>query len=453
MKVLLIKPEFRNVFTKLSLIVTEPLELEYMTAICKKHSIESTICDFTARHINLKRRLRHFQPDIVAMTANFVHISSIKKYVKIIKNYNPDILTIVGGPHAEVVPEDFQFKGIDIISYSGGFKPFETIITNKNADYRNIKGICYYDLGTWHKNEREQFDINDLPFPDREHLYKNLKKYKYVTMKPCAIVKTSYSCPHHCNYCFSTLLNGGQYLCREPENVVEEIKTIDCDNIWIVDDTFYVDLKKLDRFIGLLKTENVKKNYSLYFRADFISGHPEYMKKLSEIGVSMCAVGLEVINDEVLKKYEKGSSVDIILKAIQVLKECHITCIGLFMIDIDAEKNYFNQLYEFIKKYELYLSTISVLTPMPGTRQYEKYKDRIITDDYRKWDFVHLIIEPSKMSKSAFYFEFYKLYVKQAMLILRKRILPFRYLSAAINASLEYWTEALKGIWGIKSGK
>lgn len=446
MKVLLIKPQFKNVFTKLSLIVTEPLELEYMTAICKKHKVESRICDFTVIRTSLKRLLRHFQPDIVAMTANFVHIAPIKKYVKTIKNYDPDILTIVGGPHAEVIPEDFQFEGIDIIIHSGGFLPFETIITDRNRDYGNIKGICYYSMGSWHKNDREQFRIDDLPFPDREHLYQNLKNYKYVTMKPCAIVKTSYSCPHHCNYCFSTLLNGGRYLCRDPKNVVEEIKMIDCDNIWIVDDTFYVDTQKLDMFIDLVKKEKIRKHYSLYFRADFIAGHPEYMKKLSEIGVSMCAVGLEVIDDEILQKYEKDSSVDIILSAIRILKECNITCIGLLMIDIDAEKSYFKKLYEFIKKYELYLSTISILTPMPGTAQYEKYKDRIVTNDYRKWDFVHLTINPSKMSRAAFYFEFYKLYVKLAMLILRKRILPFCYLGAAINASLEYWIEAIKGI-------
>lgn len=446
MKVLLIKPGFQNVFTKLSLIVTEPLELEYLTAICKRHGAESRICDFTIRHAPLRSLLRRFRPDMVAMTANFVHIASIRKYVKTIKKFDPRILTVVGGPHAEVMPEDFQFQGIDVIIHSGGFRPFERILSHPNGDFGSIKGICYCDSGTWHKNDRENFRIGDLPFPDREHLYRNLKRYKYVTMRPCAILKASYSCPHHCNYCFSTLLNGGQYLCREPENVVEEIKTIRCGDIWIVDDTFYVDLKKLDRFIDLVKREKIRKNYSLYFRADFIAGHPEHMRKLSDIGVSMCAVGLEVIDDEILEKYEKGSSVEIILNALRVLKECHITCIGLFMIDIDAEKSYFKKLYDFIKKHELYLSTISILTPMPGTMQYEKYRDRIVTDDYRKWDFVHLTIDPSRMSRAAFYFEFYKLYVKLAALIVRKKVLPFRYICAAASASLEYWVEALKGI-------
>lgn len=448
MRVLLVKPEFKNVFTKLSLITTEPLELEYMSAICKKHNVEVKICDLTIRGKSLRHMLKKFNPDVVAMTANFVHIYSISKYVKVIKKFNPSILTLVGGPHAEVKPEDFQFEGIDIIFHSGGFKPFETILREgSKMDYESLKGICYKKDGQWVRNEREIFDVTTLPFPDRTHFYENIKKYRYVTMKSCAIVKASYSCPHNCNYCFSTLLNGGQYLCRDPKNVVEEIKGIDCDNIWIVDDTFYVDKKKLDAFIEGVKEENVQKKFSLYFRADFIAANPDYMKRLAEVGVTMCAVGLEVIDDEVLEKYNKKSSVNIILRALEVLKECNITCIGLLMIDIDAEKSYFDRLYKFIKKHELYLSTISILTPMPGTQQYEKYKDRIVTDDYRKWDFVHLTIEPTKMSKMSFYFKFYQLYVKLAMLIVKNKVLSMRYLLAAVNASFEYWGEVVKGFW------
>ena len=127
MRVLLVKPEFNNVFTKLSLIRTEPLELEYMYAICKNNNVEVKICDLTIGG-SLKKELKRFNPDIVAITANFVHIYSVEKYIKLIKNYNKKILTIVGGPHAEVKPEDFYYiNGIDVISYSGGFKPFEKI--------------------------------------------------------------------------------------------------------------------------------------------------------------------------------------------------------------------------------------------------------------------------------------------------------------------------------------
>ena len=172
------------------------------------------------------------------------------------------------------------------------------------------------------------------------------------------------------------------------------------------------------------------------------------MEQLAQVGVTMCAVGLEVIDDETLKKYEKKSSVDIILRALEVLKNCGITCIGLFMVDIDADVTYFDELYRFIKRHSLYLSTISILTPMPGTKQFQIYKDRLITFDHRKWDFIHLTIEPTKMSKFTFYRRFYGLYVKLAMLIVKNRVLSLSYIRSAIAASFDYWVEAFRGMGG-----
>ncbi|MCL2383697.1 MAG: cobalamin B12-binding domain-containing protein [Oscillospiraceae bacterium] len=119
MKVLLVKPRFENVFTKLSVVVTEPLELEYMVAICDRNNVTSEICDMTLKKYNVTKSVKKFKPDIVAITANFVHIEVIKKYTKQIKKINSNIKIIVGGPHAEVKPEDFCFDGIDIVSYSG----------------------------------------------------------------------------------------------------------------------------------------------------------------------------------------------------------------------------------------------------------------------------------------------------------------------------------------------
>jgi len=447
MKVLLIKPRFENVFTKLSVITTEPLELEYIVAICDRNNVESEICDMTLNRHSVTKSVKSFKPNIVGITANFVHIDVIRKYVKQIKNINPDIKVVIGGPHAEVKPDEFFFDGVDVITYSCGFKAFESIIKNDKLD--DVKGIYYFQNSKWMQNERELFDVSKLPFPNRAHFYQNIKQYKYVTMQPCAIVKTSYSCPHNCNYCFSTLLNNGKYICRDPKDVVEEIKNINCDNIWIVDDTFYVDKNKLNEFISLIKAENIQKSYSLYYRADFIANNPDLMRKLADIGVKMCAVGLEVIDDELLEKYDKMSSVNLIQKALDVLKECKITSIGLFMIDIDAEIDYFKKLYKFIEKNELYLSTISILTPMPGTKQYEEYKERIITImDYKKWDFVHLIINPTKMSRFTFYKEYYYLYYNLAKLNLKAKILSPAYVKSAIAATIDFWFDALKNLGG-----
>ncbi len=446
MKVLLVKPRFEGIFQKLSLIKVEPLELEYLQAICDNANINCQICDLTISGTHLKRDLKQFTPDVVAITANFVHIDVIKRYADQIKKHNSNIKIIVGGPHAEVIPTDFFFDNIDVITYSGGFKPFEKLIQNGFGSLSQLKGIYFQENRNWIKNEKEIFNVNELPFPNRKHFYENLMEYRYISSEPWAILKAAYSCPHNCNYCFSTLLNDGQYSCREPENVVQEIKEINCDNIWIVDDTFYVNRNKVLEFIDLIKKESIHKNYSLYYRADFIANNPDIIIELGKIGVKMIIVGLEVIDDEVLKLYNKKIDVDLINKAIATLKEAQITCVGLFMIDIDVEKSYFKKLYNFIKTNGLYLSTISILTPMPGTQQYEKYKDRITTNDFKKWDFVHLTMNPGKLSRFVFYFEFHKLYVKLAWLNIKHETIKLSNIKTLLPAAGIFWIEAFKTI-------
>ena len=130
-----------------------------------------------------------------------------------------------------------------------------------------------------------------------------------------------------------------------------------------------------------------------------------------------------------------------------MLKECNKTCIALFMVDIDADKEYFSKLSNFIEKHNLCLSTIAIQTPMPGTEQYEKYKDRIITNDYSKWDFVHLTMNPGKMSRLEFYKEFYNIYLKLAKLNLKSKLLSPDYIKSSIalvNEFVSEWKEGTK---------
>jgi radical SAM superfamily enzyme YgiQ (UPF0313 family) len=453
MKVLLIRPSFENVFTKIQVLCIEPLELEYLSAICSRENVESRICDLKIKKENIKKIFRDYKPDIIAMTANLVHIQTVNRYGKFAKQILPGSLFIVGGPHAEVNPHDFYFDNVDIVVHSGGFEAFSNIIRmkkNGTLDLSALDGISYRKQGEWVKNKYLSFDLSTLPFPDRTHFNKNKHRFKYLKYSPCAIVKTSYSCPHNCNYCFSTLLNGGKYITRDVENVVDEIESIDSEFIWIVDDTFFVDRQKAWRFIELIKERNIKKNYVLYYRADFIANNEDIIIELGRIGVLMIPVGLEVLDDEVLLKYNKKSTVAYSQKAIEVLKKAGIMCVALLMIDIDADRDYFKKLFEFIKRNELFLSTISVLTPMPGTEQFRQYRERIVTNNYKKWDFVHLVLNPTKMSRIEFYKEYYLLYQKLALLNHKAKILSPNYINAAKSIVDDFWEEIYNRF---KSGK
>ncbi len=86
----------------------EPLALEYLAAgVAGDHDIR--ILDMRLDP-DLDSALRDYQPDAVGITAYTVHVNTVKRLFRRIKEFNPRIVTVVGGHHATVMPEDFLHR-------------------------------------------------------------------------------------------------------------------------------------------------------------------------------------------------------------------------------------------------------------------------------------------------------------------------------------------------------
>ena len=91
----------------------EPLALEYIAAgVSKDHDV--MIFDQRLEK-NLLNVIERFNPQIVGITSYSVHVNPVKKLFEQIKTLKPDTLTVVGGHHATIVPEDFLSPSIDLI--------------------------------------------------------------------------------------------------------------------------------------------------------------------------------------------------------------------------------------------------------------------------------------------------------------------------------------------------
>lgn len=464
MKVLLIRPRSLNIVANTNIIDLEPLNLEYLYTICNEENVQSMIFDGLHDKRRLVEVLKEFNPDMAAITGYITQEPVMIEYSRIIKQYNPSIDVMVGGVHAEVNYQRFYCDTIDYIVHTSSLQPFKEILRyltdiNKDAgcgtdksktircstdisktikssrdisktirsssdrtisssrdiietNLKNIAGICYRSNAGWVKNSDLGINPNDLPIPDRTFFNDNKHLYRYLGFEPCAVVKTAFSCPYQCSFCYCREINSGKYTVRDIELVVDEIEGIECDTIHIVDDTFLVDSKRVNSFIALIKNRKINKNFIFYSRADFIVAHEDTIKKLGEIGTKAIIVGLEAIDDSVLKSYSKQSSEDINEKCVTVLHKYNIDCIGLFIVGIDAVKEDFKRLYRWAEKMNLKYATVSIFTPIHGTTVFDDYKDRLITNKIQNWDFLHLVLKPTKMTKAAFYLEFYKLSAK-----------------------------------------
>lgn len=428
--ILLIHPEIsRTKYNFVGIIENECLELEYISTILKEKGHTVYLYDGQVEQRTVKEKIKKYNPDIVYVCGRTRQENFMLEYCETAKRNNENTITIIGGLHAQLCYDRMYKDYVDYILTTFDIYKILDIIdyhfNSKQVNLDNIEGICYKKDNFWIKNKQCAFDINKLPLPDRTYFYEHPKNYRYLELEHSAWVRTAYCCPYNCKFCHRNKMNMGQYICRDIKDVVEEIGNIKSDNIYIVDDDFLFNKDRLNEFIRLIKEKNIHKKYICYGRSDFIAENEELMKSLKDIGLYYVLVGLEAIDDNQLKDYNKKSSVYNNIKSIELCNNLNINIMGMFIIDLDYTARDFKNLYKWIKNHNLKHVAISIFTPEMKTETYDIYKDRIITNNPSHWDYLHLVAKPTKMSIKRYYFNYYKLLIKLFMKAQREGVYDF----------------------------
>lgn len=417
MKVLLVRPEIPNLFKYANLITSEPLELEYLYTEIIALGHAAMIFDGVFEKKEYVKVLEEFAPDLVAITGYITQENLMKTYALEAKRHNPHVLTVVGGVHVQLNPDRFKVTGVDYIFRSESMKAFSEFmdaIACGKTTFEPINGLMHKDRDDWIENALLPTEINELRIPDRSHFYAHMEWYNYLDLGSVATIKTSFSCPHNCNFCYCTKLGGGVYNTRNLDLVIEELEGLKTDNILIVDDDFLADISRTQQFVRRVKKSGLKKNYICYARADAVAENLELIKDMAEIGFKYFIVGLEAITDVDLKSYVKMTTENINRRCIENIHAASAEVIALMMISNRATRDDFKDLYKWAKKNKLIYTTVSIFTPIPGTPLYEIHKEEITSKKIEHWDFLHLVLKPKNMNKFQFYFHFvllsYKLY-------------------------------------------
>lgn len=424
MRVLLVRPRSGNLFARLNMIQFEPLELEYLAAAVLELNHEYSIYDGLIERTCFSQCLSAYRPDVVAITGYTIHVNSIKKYADAVKKHNPNVLVIVGGVHAELNWQDFYHPGIDVVVHANPFQAFKSILQAwaGGQNLTDLTNICVNSNGRWRKTEAGMMNPDEMSAPDRSHLLAHKKKFRYFGREECALVKTAWGCNHNCAFCYCARLNGGKYRTRDLNKVIEEIKALPQDKIFIIDDNFLVHAARVINFCRLIHKNSIKKNFSIYGRADFICAHEDLLPVLKRAGVQEIIVGLESVDDNTLQRYNKEVSTELNYRAIDLLRKHGIDSCALFIVDHHYSTQDFNRLARTINIIKPDICMFSIFTPLKGLPGYETYKDQLMVpkDRYEVMDFIHLTVTPEKMSTGRFYYEFYKLYFM--LLTDRKRL-------------------------------
>ena len=404
MKILLIQPPISPVdFAAGRLVLNEPLALEIIAACVPNHEVR--ILDMRLGD-DLEKELSTFQPDIVATTSYTAGVYAATDILKKVKIYNQRILTIIGGHHATLMPQDFNREFIDVIVIGEGEITFPELIETYEAkrDLGKVKGLALPREGKLvFTSPREiMADLDVAPFPARHLTEKYRQRYFRGAWQPIASIYTSRGCPYRCDFCAMWKVARGKYRVRDPERVVDELAGIEEEYIDVVDDNTLHDVRRAERMYQAIKKRGIRKKYKLYARSDTVVRHPEIIKKWREIGLELILIGFESFRDEELRAHKKQNTTKNNQDAIRILHTQGIEIAAYFLIDPDYTVSDFLALGDYVDRLNLTHPVFTILTPFPGTELFEKRKPKLTNWNYELFDFCHSLL-PTKLPIKIFH--------------------------------------------------
>jgi hopanoid C-3 methylase len=430
MRILLIRPPVPEFTIGLKhIMICEPLELEYVAAGLDGHEVK--IFDMILEK-NLLKKLKEFQPDVVGLSCYITGVNEAVKLCREVKRWKQGCLIIVGGVHASLVPEDFSDISIDCIVLGDGTKKMQEVVTayQNSLPLEKITGLAIPqpDNKVFYTPEcNYMVHPDELPFPRRDLVSHLRHRYYYLFHQPVTLMKTTWGCWFKCNFCFNWKVTGGTPYARTPESIIKELETIDTREVYIVDDIFLINAKRLLKIAALIREKKIDKKYLVYSRADFICENEDVVKEWSSIGLSAVIIGLEASTDPELDSMNKNCTVDHNRKAVEILRKYGVDTYGSLIPGADYQTEHWNRLQKFIDKIGLYYINISPLTPMPGTDIWDNYKNEVTvsTRAHALWDLSHSVLKTA-LPRKEYYRKLLGIYRNTVLNIVRANKLTLR---------------------------
>ncbi len=396
MRVLLTRP-----FNKFSYSFTPPLGLGYLASMLKlKGGHDVFLCEAIRDKIStidsFYNFLSHVKPGVVGIQVYSVDLATVKGYLRCIKAYNPQIITVIGGPHPSALPDetmDYLGPDLDFIIVGEGEQAFLSLvnmIAEGGASWHGIPGLVWRNRnGEIVKNAKESIrDIDKLPWPDWEllkpTLYPHAPQGVFAKRFPNVPIAISRGCPMRCNFCTVKSVYGNGFRYRNIDNVIAEIKYLvkrfGVKEIIIQDDNFTFKKSAVLEFCDKVSSLNILWNCNNGIQLNSIDD--EVVKAMKEAGCYAVAVGIESGSQRILNDMNKDLNISQIEEKVNLLAKYKMRITGQFIIGYPTEtrKDILDTI-EFSKRLPIERGGFASFSPFPGSQIFfDLKKDRQLDD-------------------------------------------------------------------------
>lgn len=306
----------RILFIEAFFKTTEPMSVMLLSSLAKQKNRQTYLFDFNQGRANLREYLRRIQPDIVAYSAMTGDHRYFLQANKIVKDYNKNIFTIMGGRHPTFFPEILKASSLDAICIGEGDDAWPELldVLEKGGRIEDVENIVTADNFCSYVLRPRRANLDDLPILDYDLCYKNMP---FLGKSLKRTIMTSRGCPYSCSYCFNHIYNKmyrgkGPIVTRQSvERVIAEarymmerwptkfIKFYDDDFVLKLDGWLYEFSERWPKEIGL--------PFHCLARADVISNEPKILFLLKKAGIHSISMSIEAGNDYIRSRLFKRS--------------------------------------------------------------------------------------------------------------------------------------------------
>jgi len=313
----------------------------------------------------IKEEIRRRKPDIVGIANPFTcQVEHAVRVADIVKEVDPSILTVVGGPHVTVVPVEFleEAGNVDIVVIGEGEHTMLDIVRffEGREKIDDVQGIAHRKDDKVLLNSPRPFNKNldELPYPayhlvDMEQ-YLDPKKIEYRSFQSRA------------------------YIVDHIEHVVNKYRV---KTIYFEDDNLTFDIKRFEAICDKIIEKDIKFQWETPngVRADYLT--LDLLKKMKKSGCQSVFVGIESGDQYVLDNIiGKSLKLKNVIKFAEMCKKIGLKTGAFYVIGFPGEtKKNMKNTVEFAlmlkRKYDVGMHLLFA-TPLYGTRLYEECKKK-----------------------------------------------------------------------------
>lgn len=358
---------------------------------------------------DIRKRIEAERPDVVATTAFTAEIVDALKVLKLAKEIDPRIVTLLGNVHPSFCYEEIFKDHQGAVDYIVRGEGEETVVELMDClaaggDPEKVRSIAFSRNGAVTVTPPRPFisDLDSLP------MAWDLIDWPIYTYKPMegsvlAITSTSRGCSQKCSFCSQQLFWKRKWRARSAENVVEELEhlrdTYGVNVVMFADETPTLDGKRWERFLDLMIERNVGTKILMETRVDDIIRDEHIMDKYRRAGVDHLYVGVEATTQAALDTFNKNIRVEDSKRALDLINAQDIVSETSFVLGMpdDTPENMAATL-ELAKYYNPDMAFFLAIAPWPYSEIYPSLKEHIEVKDYSRYNLVEPVVKPKNMT-------------------------------------------------------